>query len=66
MNTEDYTRLKSGTKVDGGEIKLCGLAGLAETSGTKEFFTHSQTTGLDESGAPMVKWVMHEHPIEQP
>jgi hypothetical protein len=67
MRVEDYTGLPVGTKLEKGEIKVCpecGARGLAETSGNKEFFTHSQTTGLDGKGNPVVNWVMHERLLD--
>jgi hypothetical protein len=61
MPVSNYASLPLGTLIDNGEIKICvhcGKPGLEEKSSGKTFYTHYQSAGINERGAPEIYWDM--------
>lgn len=59
MKVRDFSKMPVGTKVQDGEIQICphcGRAALLERVDDKEFFTHSQTVGINEKGGLEINW----------
>jgi len=62
LRGRDYSSLKIGTKLEGGDIQTCihcGRTALRQEVYKKEWFTHSHYEGFSEdTGDPLILWDM--------
>jgi hypothetical protein len=59
VKVRDFTKMPVGFKRDAGTVQTCthcGKLGLREEIEGKEYFTHTETIGVNEEGRPVFKW----------